>query len=239
MGGAVAARLNADRSDAKGARLPCGCGVEARHTRHRRKTFSTALGELELPRELAGLDIGPKSVERHAEAPGRRAAEDDRRVVEPEPNRAPTLHLGVDGTGVPVRKSETAGRSGKRPDGSAGTREAKLATVWPAESRDKHGAPVRDPDSASYSAAIETAAFRDTDAEPSPFALRALRGARRRGFDTAPRRVMLGDGAAWIRNIADEHFPGAVRIVDIFHAKQHLFETAKAIHGTDSELAAA
>ena len=60
---------------------------------------------------------------------------------------APTAYLGVDGTGVPMRASETAGRVGKQPDGSARTREAKLVVVWTAESRDDAGRPVRDPGS--------------------------------------------------------------------------------------------
>jgi hypothetical protein len=37
---------------------------------------------------------------------------------------APTMYLGMDGTGVPMRPSEVAGRAGKQPDGSAKTREA-------------------------------------------------------------------------------------------------------------------
>ena len=78
-------------------------------------------------------------------------------MVEAEPNRARTLHLGADGTGVPVRKSETEGRKGKQPDGSARTREAKLAVVWSAERLGPAGAPTRDPDSATHNAAIETA----------------------------------------------------------------------------------
>lgn len=44
----------------------------------------------------------------------------------------------------------------------------------------------------------------------------------RRGFHRAPRRVILGDGAPWIWNLADEFFPGSVQIVDRFHAKEHL-----------------
>ena len=37
-------------------------------------------------------------------------------------------------------------------------------------------------------------------------------------------------------NFADEHFPDATQIVDIFHAKGHLFEVAKAIYGSASEI---
>ena len=108
--------------------------------------------------------------------------------------------------------------------------------MWSAQTTDKDGRPVRDPGSATYNAAIETIATRDTDTEPAPFARRIIREAERRGFDNAERRVMLGDGAPWIWNFADEHFPDAIQIVDIFHAKGHLFEVAKAIYGSGSEV---
>ena len=168
-------------------------------------------GSSALLRELAGLAVAPKTVERHAEALGREVAGDESRVIEPEPCDAPTLYLGLDGTGVPARKTEVEGREGKQPDGSAKTREAKLAVVWSAQPPDKDGRPVRDPGSATYNAAIETIATRDTDTEPAPFARRIIREAERRGFDTAARWVVLGDGAPWIWNFADEHFPDAIR----------------------------
>ena len=148
--------------------------------------------------ELAGVRIETRQVERTAEALGREVAADERDVVEPAPGPAPTMYLGLDGTGVPVRPSEVEGRRGKQPDGSARTREVKLVTVWTAQTRDKDGKPVRDPGSVSYNAAVESAASRDTDPLPSAFAQRVYREAQRRGFDTAARRVVLGDGAAWI-----------------------------------------
>ena len=191
----------------------------------------------ELLRELAALDVDAKLAERSAEALGREIAEDECRAIEPEPSRARTLYLGLDGTGVPVRKEETEGRAGKQPDGSAKTREAKIAVVWSADTRGKDGRPARDPDSATYNAAIETIAGRDTDPDPSPFAGRVLREAERRRFRNAQRRAVLGDGAPWIWNWADEHAPGAVQIVDIFHAKGRLFDVAKAIYGARTDLA--
>ncbi len=190
----------------------------------------------ELLQELAGVPVDPKQVERTAEALGREIAADERSQVEPEPPTAPTMYLGLDGTGVPMRTSELTGRAGKQRDGSAKTREVKLCTVWTAEGRDADGIPVRDPGSVSYSAAIESAASRDTDATPSEFAQRADREPRRRGFDQAERRVVLGDGAPWIWNLADEQFPGAIQIVDLFHAKHHLSDVAKAIYGPGSDL---
>ena len=193
-------------------------------------------GASALLRELAGLTLAPKTVERHAEALGREVATDESRIIEPEPCDAPTVYLGLDGTGVPARKTEVEGRCGKQPDGTAKTREAKLVVVWSAQTTDKDARPVRDAGSATYNAAIESIATRDTDTEPAPFAQRILREAERRGFDNAPRQVVLGDGAPWIWNFTDEHFPDAIQIVDIFHAKGHLFEVAKAIYGSASEI---
>jgi hypothetical protein len=192
-----------------------------------------------LLRELAGVDVTTKHVERAAEALGREIAADERRVVEPPVLTellAPTLYLGMDGTGVPVRKTEVENRAGKQPDGPAKTREVKLVTVWSAEGRDEDGIPVRDEGSISYSAAIESAAQKDTDEMPSEFAARVEREATRRGFDRAARRAVLGDGAKWIWNLADEHFPDADQIVDRFHAKQHLSDVGKAIYGATSDL---
>lgn len=191
----------------------------------------------ELVGELAGVAVDAKRVERVAEALGREIAQDEQAVFEPAAPSAPTVYLGMDGTGVPMRASELERREGKQPDGSAKTREVKLVTVWTAERCDKEGIPVRDPGSVSYSAAIESAASRDTDKELSEFAQRVEREARRRGFDQATRHVVLGDGALWIWNLTGELFPGAIQIVDLYHAKQHVSDVAKAIYGAGSDLA--
>jgi len=184
--------------------------------------------------ELAGVEVSVSQVERAAEALGAEIAADECSCVERMGEVAPTMYLGMDGTGVPMRKSEVAGPSGKQADGSAKTREAKLVTMWTAESRDEEGKPVRDPGSITYSAAIESAASLDTCPERSEFAERVLREATRRGFTDASRCVVLGDGSAWIWNIAKELFPQAIQILDRFHAKEHLSKVGKAIYG-DSE----
>lgn len=196
----------------------------------------------ELLDALGGVDVPTTQGERAAEALGREIANDERRVVEPPPVDDPaasTLYLGMDGTGVPLRKTELDGRAGKQPDGTAKTREVKLCTVWSAEGRDAEGTPVRDAGSVSYSAAIESAAQKDTDAGPSPFAARVEREATRRGFDRAARRVVLGDGAKGIWNLATEYWPDAIQIVDRYHAKQTLSDLGKAIYGASSDLATA
>ncbi len=110
--------------------------------------------------ELAGVDVGAKQVQRSAQALGEQVAGCERQIREPDSSLPlpSTLYLGLDGTGVPMRSTEVQGRSGKQPDGSARTREAKLCTVWSAEQRDAEGQPQRDPDSVTYTAAIESAA---------------------------------------------------------------------------------
>ena len=48
--------------------------------------------------------------------------------------------------------------------------------------------------------------------------------------------VVLGDGAVWIWNIGDQHFPGAIQIVDIWHAREHIWSVgAKRFPSDDKE----
>src|SRR5438046_230221 len=188
--------------------------------------------------ELAGVEVSVKQVERAAEALGAEIAVEEQQPVEKRGEvapAAPTMYLGMDGTGVPMRAQEVQDRAGKQADGSAKTREAKLVTIWTAESRDKEGKPVRDPGSVTYSAAIESAATLDTSPHLSDFAARVQREANRRGFTEAQRPVVLGDGSAWIWNTATELFPQGTQILDRFHAKEHLRQVGKVIYGDSPE----
>src|SRR3984893_7941954 len=194
----------------------------------------------ELLTELAGVAVDAKQVERTAEALGKEIAEDERVHTEALDalSLPQTLYLGMDGTGIPLRAEELVARTGKQPDGSAKTGEVKLCTIWSAESLDEQGTPIRDAGSVSYSAALESARALDTAAARAPFADRVWREATRRRFCQAPRRVVLGDGAVWIWNIADDQFPDATQIVDRYHAKQHLSDLGKALYGLTNPRAA-
>ena len=193
----------------------------------------------DLLEELAGIEVAPKLVEREAERLGRQICQEERKFSQPDTSGPlpATLYLGLDGTGIPMCASELAGRRGKQEDGSSKTREVKLVTVWSAEGRDTEGVPVRDEGSVSYSAAIESAASRDTDEGLSPFTQRVAREAARRRFLQARRRAILGDGALWIWNIANELFPNAIQIVDRFHVNERLAGVGKAVYGAQSDLA--
>lgn len=189
-------------------------------------------------KNLAGLHVGSKQVERASEALGEEIAKREKsHVMEGRPC-SDTMYVGIDGTGCPMRKEETEGRKGKQPDGSAKTREVKLAVLFSADGRDANGKPLRDVGSVSYNAAIESAATGDLDESLSEFAQRVEREAGRRGFHKAKRQVIIGDGAKWIWNIAEEQFPGAIQIIDLFHAKGTISNAAKAIFGTENEFGA-
>jgi hypothetical protein len=59
------------------------------------------------------------------------------------------------------------------------------------------------------------------------------------GLRQAKQVVVLGDGALWIWNLAAEHFPGAVQIVDLWHAREHVWKVARAVFGAGSPQGAA
>jgi hypothetical protein len=65
------------------------------------------------------------------------------------------LYVETDGTGVPMRPSETAGRDGKGGDGTAGTHEVRLARFFTVSRLDRDGRPVMDPGSSSYVATLD------------------------------------------------------------------------------------
>ena len=182
---------------------------------------------------LAGLEVNAKAVERTAEAIGGDIAAREQQQIQRALQLAlpvlvgepiPILYIQMDGTGVPMVRKETEGRKGKTDGEPAHTREAKLGCVFTQTSCDKEGFPVRDPDSTTYTGAIETA---------EEFGRRLYREAWNRGLSRARKIVILGDGAEWIRNLAELHFPDAIHIVDLYHARQHLWDVARALFPND------
>jgi hypothetical protein len=184
---------------------------------------------------LAGLEVTTKSVERVAESIGddiarQQQQEIDRAVQLDLPillgEAVPILYVQMDGTGVPVVKKETEGRKGKLDGLPAHTREAKLGCVFTQTKWDKDGYAIRDPDSTTYTGAIENA---------EQFGKRLYVEAWKRGWSRAEKKVVMGDGAEWIWNLANQHLPGAVEIVDLFHARQHVWDLARVLYPNDTK----
>ena len=178
--------------------------------------------------ELAGISLTGKRAGRRAEADGNAAAaviEAGARAIaarhlavlppaEPLPGK---LYIAIDGTGVPMTAAGTAGRAGKAEDGRARTREVKMAAAFTQTSLTSGGFPVRDPGSSSYLA---------TFAAAPEFGILMAAEARRRGAGHIRQLTILGDGAAWIWNLATRHFPEATQVVDLFHAREHVHDLA-------------
>ncbi len=137
----------------------------------------------------------------------------------------PILYTEVDGTGVPMVAEELAGRAGKQADGSAKTREVKLGAIFTQTKTDEDGLPVRDHASTTYVGSFENA---------PDFGARILAEARRRGLGLAGKLVFIGDGAAWIWELARVNFPAAILILDLYHALERLHELCAGLYGQDS-----
>jgi hypothetical protein len=189
--------------------------------------FAPAAGLLE---DLAGVRLTVKRVERAAEASGAALAAASRsragliagrKLIPMRPEPLPDkLYIVIDGTGVPVTSKETAGREGKGEDGRARTREVKMAVFFTQDKLDQDGYPVRDRASSSYIATFEPAA-----------AFQRLVRAEgiRRGADHVRQLTIIGDGAAWIWNLAAAAFPEATCIVDLYHAREHLHSLTRSL----------
>lgn len=194
-------------------------------------TFQRSAEDLKL---YADVHVTAKDVERVAEQTGahvqRWLAEQQPALLEldsvaPGPgDPIPILYVSCDGTGVPVVAAERDGRRGKQPDGSARTREVKLGCVFTQTTTDAQGFAVRDPGSTSFVGAIQTAAL---------FGWILYAEALRRGLSRALQLVILADGAEWIWNLADLHFPGAIQIIDLYHAREHLAELSRLLFVDD------
>ena len=118
------------------------------------------------------------------------------------------MYVSADGTGVPMRKEELAGRAGKQPDGSAKTRMAYLGCVFTQHRTDEKGHPVRDYQSTTYVSSFG----------PMRGVWSLLRqDAIRRGLALALQVVLLIDGAEGLANMGRLCFAGAIQIVDFYH----------------------
>ncbi len=199
------------------ARLMCRAGAN--------DNFQRAGEDL---RCFGAIEVGSRQIQRMV---GQIAPDFERLLRQPEEappttQPIPVLYTMSDGTGVPMRKEELQGRKGRQPDGSAKTREVKLGCVFTQHTTDSQGFPIRDEASTSYVASFETA---------SDFAPRLRQEAIRRGMAYALKTVFLGDGAAWVWELARVNFPNAICILDFYHATQHLKNLTDALYGQDSQ----
>ena len=183
--------------------------------------------------ELAGVAMEGRQIHRLVNQVGAQVAAALEQGANPDPRAIPVMYVEVDATGVPMVADELAGRKGKQADGSAKTREAKLGCVFTQTKPDEAtGLPVRDPASTTYTGSFETA---------EEFGGRIRQEAQRRGIGRALKTVLLGDGAAWIWELARVNFPATMTviwIVDLYHALERLHKLCQELYPGQSALAA-
>jgi hypothetical protein len=107
-----------------------------------------------------------------------------------------------------------------------GWKEAKVGAVFWARGEGPGNDPIRT--DTKYLGSFETS---------EAFGHRLWSAASQCGIDQAKHLIVIGDGAKWIWNEASIHFPGAVQIVDWFHALEKLWDVSKEVYGEGSKKA--
>jgi len=149
----------------------------------------------------------------------RQACERGERPAGPA-NDPQLLVIGVDGGRVQNRE--------KNSENGSRWREDKVLTVTsmiPGDGLDKKPQPL-------------VTTYLATMSDSHDFGALARVEAERRGIRQARQTIFIGDGANWIDPLRDQHFFRHPRIIDYYHAAEHLHEVAKAVHGDDADACA-
>jgi hypothetical protein len=178
--------------------------------------------------------LHPEQVRRWAEALGRSAvAQRDAEVRDYErgqrpaspPNGVPLLVIGMDGGRYQGRE--------KDPDTGSRWREEKVLTVSSYLPGDG-----KDPEEGGRRPKKLVTTHMATAQSVKEFGPLARVEAERRGLRQAEEVIALGDGGNWIDPLLLAFFHVLARIIDWFHAAEHLWDCAKAVHGAGTPQAA-
>jgi hypothetical protein len=172
--------------------------------------------------ETGGIEVSARQIQRVVQRVGQDAQAWQQREAQPGPSDAPIMYVSADGTGVPMRRKELAGRKGKQPDGTAKTRQVYLGCVFTQHRTDEKGHPVRDHESTTYVSSFKSIA---------EFGPCLRQEAIRRGMGSAGKVVVLIDGAHGLENMGQDCFKDGLQIVDFFHAVEHAGQVLEALLG--------
>ena len=173
--------------------------------------------------ETGGIRVSARQIQRLVQRVGAAAQAWQQREAQPGGSAVPIMYVSADGTGVPMRKEELAGRAGKQADGSAKTRQAYLGCVFTKHTTDEEGHPVRDYESTTYVSSFGSI---------EEFGPSLRQDAIRRGLALALQLVLLIEGAEGLANMGRLCFPGAIQIVDFYHALEHAGKVWAALLGS-------
>jgi len=78
-----------------------------------------------------------------------------------------------------------------------------------------------------------------TSRDAEAFGTMARVEAERRGYRQAGTVIAIGDGGNWIDPLLDREFRVQARVIDWYHASEHLWDCARAVHGPQTPAASA
>ena len=193
--------------------------VEVAYYGQNQNSFSDASEMLE---RALHMEINKETVREVTEAVGRRVFEADSKkadyflnnmqTIEMLPDKEKeegTLYIMTDGAAVNTRVEDANGST---------WRENKTAIAF----TDKDL--VERKNGKHLIARKEYTAF---IGDADTFRGHALNIAVNAGYGKVKDVVLIGDGAAWIRNMGNEIFPDAVQILDLYHLKENVYTYAK------------
>jgi hypothetical protein len=139
------------------------------------------------------------------------------------------LYIQLDGVLARLRRGSVPMEQDEQKRPGDVYREIKVGAVFPAQrGRERSelapGAWMDEPVEGSLQYVSQRTALGD-------FGRRLYALALQGGLQRAKQVVVLGDGARWLWRLVEEQFPGAVQIVDVWHAQEHVWEVAQAVFG--------
>lgn len=183
----------------------------------------------ELVAKLTLVEVCPNTCQEATESLGQFIAQEEQQAVEAAwemkdsrlpalPEKAPErLYVSIDGATVHTREE--------------GWKEIKVGAFYTTTTVAPHKRPEQ------LEVRAQEISFYTDFADPEAFGRALWLEGYRRGVTAAKEVVAIGDGAHWIWNLVEEHFPEAIQIVDWYHAAEYVWKAAYAIYGEGSDLA--
>ena len=180
------------------------------------------------------IAISDSSIWRRAQEGGERFQE----VLEAEQEKA--NRVGKQSEGIPCKQRARERRMGSSMDGTMihireeGWKELKVGCVFKVEARPRRDQEVGKVEEQAH--AVDNSYVAHLGG-PEIFGQKMWAEADRRHWEQARATEVLGDGARWIWNLAEEHFYDSHQLVDWYHGTKHLAVAAGLIKGEETPAA--
>jgi len=181
--------------------------------------------------QVGQIAISDTSIWRRAQEGGK----DLRRVLEAEREKA--NRVGKQPESIPRQQRAARGRMGSAMDGTMihireeGWKELKVGSVFNVETRG-----ILDQETGKVEKQVHAVdnSYVAYLGGPEIFGQKMWAEADRRHWEQASATEVLGDGAHWIWNLAEEHFFDSHKLVDWYHGTEHLGVAAGLIKGEET-----